>query len=186
MKDFDIRLAINTDLQALYELEKRAFFTDRISLRSWRRMLISPSATVIVATSENIIVGSAVVLFRNSTSVSRIYSVAVSEDFQHCGIGRALITYACLIANKKNHREVRLESRIDNASAHRLFRSLGFSPWGKPVDGYYADGTAACRFRFKLPVSQPVLNEKPMAIHHLPHRSEESDPGAASFSRAHH
>lgn len=177
MKDFDIRLAISADLQSLYELERKTFSVDWISLRSWRRMLHSPSAAVIVATSDKKIVGSVVVLFRNNSSVSRIYSVAVSNDFRHCGIGRALITHACLIAHKQNHREVRLESRMDNSNAHRLFRSLGFSRWRKPVEGYYSDGTAAYRFRFRLPVSSQVLNGKPRAIHRFPHGSEESDSG---------
>src|SRR5690606_3051632 len=97
MKDFDIRLAISADLQSLYELERKTFSVDWISLRSWRRMLYSPSAAVIVATSDKKIVGSVVILFRNNSSVSRIYSVAVSNDFRRCGIGRALITHACLI-----------------------------------------------------------------------------------------
>lgn len=184
MKDFDIRLAISADLQSLYELERKTFSVDWISLRSWRRMLHSPSAAVIVATSDKKIVGSVVILFRNNSSVSRIYSVAVSNDFRHCGIGRALITHACLIAHKKNHREVRLESRMDNSNAHRLFRSLGFSCWGKPVEGYYADGAAACRFRFRLPVSPPVLNGDHKAIHHFPRGSQGSDSGS-NFIQSH-
>src|ERR1700742_4488839 len=72
------------DLQALVELEDTAFSGDRISARSWRRLMTSPSATVTVAldaaNGDARIVGSAVVLQRSNSSVARLYSIAASPD----------------------------------------------------------------------------------------------------------
>lgn len=153
MKEFDVRWALQTDVADIFALEQEAFATDRISLRSWRRLMDSASAAVIVATSGNQIIGSAVILSRKKSLVSRIYSIAVKAGFQRAGVGRCLITHACLIAHRRRHREVRLESRINNLKAHGLFHSLGFIPWGNPVNGYYADGSAACRFRLTLPTA---------------------------------
>ena len=52
------------DLEALLDLETRAFAGDRLSRRSLRRLLGRPSAHLIVAESEGRLVGYALVLFR--------------------------------------------------------------------------------------------------------------------------
>ena len=151
MKTYDVRSAIKADAAKLAALEQEAFSTDRISLRNWRRLIKSASATVFVAVCEERVVGSAVILTRKNSTIARLYSIAVSTAFRRAGAGRTLITFACLLAFKQRCREIRLESRANNFQAHELFRSLGFRTWGRQIDGYYADGMAARRFRFELP-----------------------------------
>src|SRR5436190_24258273 len=71
-----VRKAERGDLDALMELEHRVFATDRLSRRSLRRFLNSPSAEVIVADDGERLAGTAIVLFRPHSIVARLYSIA--------------------------------------------------------------------------------------------------------------
>ena len=53
--DIRVRKAARGDLDALTELERRVFATDRLSRRSLRRFLASPSAAVSCADSCGVI-----------------------------------------------------------------------------------------------------------------------------------
>src|SRR5512132_2007913 len=75
-----VRPAQAADLDALLALESQAFRTDRISRRSFRRLLAAPSAAVMVAEHGGEIAGYALVLFRNGTPIARLYSIAVAPD----------------------------------------------------------------------------------------------------------
>ena len=150
MKTFEVRSALKADLEELVQLEHEAFATDRIALRNWQRLLCSSSATVLVAVTQGHIAGAAVVLTRRTATVARLYSLAVKAAFQGQGLGRILIAAACQHAQQQRCRELRLESRLNNAQAHRLFYALGFQALAQPIADYYADGMAACRFRLAL------------------------------------
>ena len=67
------------DLPALEQLENAAFSSDRISRRSWGRLLLSPSARVLVVRSGQTLGGACVVLRRKGSSVARLYSIAVAR-----------------------------------------------------------------------------------------------------------
>ena len=80
-----IRSSRPADLDALWELESRVFKTDRMSRRSLRRMLGSPSAVALVAEADGATVGAAIVLFRTNSRIARLYSLAVAP--KHTGRG---------------------------------------------------------------------------------------------------
>ncbi len=62
-----IRKAANRDFDALMALEQRVFTTDRLSARSLRHFLHSPTAAMIVAEEGGELAGTAIVLFRSGT-----------------------------------------------------------------------------------------------------------------------
>jgi len=87
-----VRRSRQADFEALWELENQVFDTDRMSRRSLKRLLVSPSAAVLVAEDRGRFAGVAIVLFRANSAIARLYSLAVTPRFTGRGIGSALIT----------------------------------------------------------------------------------------------
>lgn len=146
----DLRYAGERDVAQLLELEVASFRCDRISGRSWKALIDSRSAIVLVAARQRSIIGAAVLLFKKGSAVARLYSIAVAKNARGAGIGHALLTRAVNSARRLGCREMRLESRMDNQSAHHLFHNLGFEQFGLVHKAYYRDGTGALRFRKAL------------------------------------
>src|SRR5262245_65467198 len=86
----DVRPARATDLAGLVAVENEVFATDRISRRSFRNFLGSPHAVLIVAEIDGALAGYALVLFRSTAGVARVYSIAVAPHRGRSGIGAAL------------------------------------------------------------------------------------------------
>jgi [ribosomal protein S18]-alanine N-acetyltransferase len=137
------RLAAAADIGALVDLENRSFSSDRISRKSFSRLVASPSAAVIIASIGQSVAGYAVVLFRAGSAAARIYSLAVNPTFR--GIGRELLAACEGEAAIRGCSAVRLEVREDNVRAINLYERMAYSRFAaKP--GYYADGATALRF----------------------------------------
>jgi ribosomal-protein-alanine acetyltransferase len=139
-----IRDARAADLDALLRLEAASFPGDRIARASFRRLLLRPSAALRLATAGGDLLGYALLLFREGTSVARLYSIAVAAEARGRGIGRLLLEDAARIARRHGCSCLRLEVRADNRAAIRLYESLGYRHIGRTLD-YYADGMEALR-----------------------------------------
>ncbi|MBK1866286.1 GNAT family N-acetyltransferase [Aestuariivirga sp. YIM B02566] len=142
-----LRLAREGDVPQLLDLEESSFPGDRISERSWRALIGRPSAIVLVAAHRRAVLAAAVLLTRRGTRIARLYSIAVNYAARGAGLGRALMTQLMNTSRQRGYAEMRLESRVDNLAAHRLFQGLGFAEFGAVRKNYYADGTPALRFR---------------------------------------
>ena len=137
------------DIGALSQLEQSAFSGDRISVRSWRGLIASASATVTLARQHSGIVGASVLLHSERSSVARLYSIAVAPGARGQGLARRLLEAAIERARSVGSSVLRLETRVDNEAAQSLFRRHGFTPLDrKPA--YYEDGTDALRFQKSL------------------------------------
>jgi [ribosomal protein S18]-alanine N-acetyltransferase len=147
----EIRLARASDVDALAALEKSAFDADRISKTSFRRMVASGSATILVATGEGAVEGYCAVLFRAGSRKARLYSIAVRPG--NGGIGRALLAAAENAAAARGSGQMRLEVREDNSRAIALYEKSGYRPFGRKPD-YYADGATALRYSKPLAPAQ--------------------------------
>lgn len=141
------RVGLNR-IDELLELEKN-FTTDRASRRNLRHLLRSPSALCIGAYSDGLLVGSLVVLFRSNSGVGRVYSIAVAEQARGRGIGRRMMHRAEAEAKARGCRQLRLEVRMDNTAAIRLYESLGFTDT-QVLPGYYEDRAHAMVYRKDL------------------------------------
>jgi ribosomal-protein-alanine N-acetyltransferase len=144
-----IRSAEPADIGALIDLENRSFSSDRISRSGLRRLIVSPSAEVIVAASAGAVAGYAVLLYRAGSRVARLYSLAVSPEFR--GLGRELLAAAETRASRRGCAALRLEVRHDNQRAVNLYERAGYRRFGEKP-GYYADGATALRFEKTLGV----------------------------------
>lgn len=141
------------DLAALVELEFNAFSGDRISRRSWRELLTSPSAIVMVAVDGAMLVGSYVLLLNVRTSIARLYSIAVAREARRQGIAQLLLENALAKAAENGASRLRLETRVDNTGAQQLFERLGFEAFGRAPE-YYDDGSEAIRYQ------RPVMSDQ--------------------------
>lgn len=159
-----IRPATLADIDALERLEQRAFEADRISRRSFRALIASPTAACLVAeTDAGEIAGYALLLFRAGTALARLYSFAVDPDARGSGIGARLLEAAERAAFERDRLLMRLEVREDNAHAIRLYERAGYHRFGKYRD-YYADHAAALRYEKILrgrppPVAAPYYEQ---------------------------
>jgi ribosomal-protein-alanine N-acetyltransferase len=150
-----IRRGKAADLDALWELENRVFATDRMSRRSLRRLLASPSAVAVVARSadrvrrDGAVAGVAVVLFRANSRVARLYSLAVAPNYTGRGIAMELLAAAEKIARSRKCRCLRLEVHEKNDSAIKVYRKAGYQEFGKYLH-YYQDRGHALRFEKQL------------------------------------
>jgi len=144
-----IRGGAPADLDALDRLETRVFETDRMSRRSLRRLLVSPSAAVMVARSDGSIAGAAVILFRANSRIARLYSIAVAPHHTGRGIATTLIAAAEGAARARNCRVMRLEVHEKNHGAIKLYLKAGYHEFGRHPQ-YYQDSGHALRFEKRL------------------------------------
>ncbi|PSJ61278.1 GNAT family N-acetyltransferase [Pseudaminobacter soli (ex Li et al. 2025)] len=151
----EIRPARKDDVDALMALELAVFVTDRISRQSFRRMVSSLTASLLVADQPGGILGYCAVLYRTGSKSARLYSLAVAPN-SGGGQGRALLAAAEQAARDRGCTSMRLEVRRDNPRAIALYEKNGYRPIGsKP--GYYADGMDALRYAKPLDPPSQIL-----------------------------
>jgi [ribosomal protein S18]-alanine N-acetyltransferase len=147
--DIRIRPAAAADVDDLMRIEERAFRTERIPRRGFRRFLASPSSLLIVARHAGTTAGYALVLFRAGSEVARLYSIAVAPEAKRRGIGVALLAAAEAATRARKCSVLRLEVHEKNAPAISRYRKSGYTLFGQHL-GYYADGGHALRFEKRL------------------------------------
>jgi ribosomal protein S18 acetylase RimI-like enzyme len=147
MPGVKIRDAEDGDLAGLNALEARSFASDRMAPQNLKRLLRRQSARLRVAASGGIdaIHGYHLVLFREGSSVARLYSIAVDDHHRGRGLGRRLLDDAEAVAAARKATVLRLEVREDNLSAIRLYERRGYRLIGSYAC-YYADKADALRY----------------------------------------
>ena len=162
--EIEIRVGTTTDLNALLELETKVFTTDRMSRRSLRHFLSSPTARVLIAEIERRIAGSAVVLFRPNSTVARLYSIAVAPHSAGRGVGPMLLAAAEEAALDNDRLYLRLEVHEKNHRAIARYRKAGYQQFGRHHQ-YYEDKGHALRFQKLLKPSIARLRRPPPYFH---------------------
>jgi len=160
----EVRPAQASDLAALAALEERAFATDRISRKSFRRLLGSRHAATLVAEIDGKLAGYALVLFREQTGIARLYSIAVAPEISGRRLGPTLLEAAEQAALARGAGRLRLEVHEANARAIALYRRLGYREFGRHAH-YYEDKGHALRFEKRLVPDSPRLRDAPPYFH---------------------
>ena len=144
-----LRPATLDDLDPLVALEERCFDSDRMSRRSFRRMITRANAALLVDRDDGVLRGYALVLFHAGSSLARLYSLAVDPEHRGKGIARALLAEAERVANERDCVDMRLELRRDNRDALALYESAGYRQFDVQAD-YYEDHMDAIRMEKSL------------------------------------
>ncbi|HLH98364.1 MAG TPA: peptidase C39 family protein [Xanthobacteraceae bacterium] len=140
------------------------FATDRLTRRSLKRLLGSPTARVIVAEHDGELAGTAIVLFRLRSAVARLYSIAVAPHKGGRGIGPMLLEAAEAAAVERGCGVIRLEVHHNNAAAISRYRKSGYREFGR-LTRYYEDGGDALRFEKPLAPAKAALRAVPPYFH---------------------
>ena len=164
MPEMGVRRAEPGDVDALIKLEHRVFATDRLSRRSLRRLLDSPSAAVLVAVENAQLAGIAIVLFRARSAVARLYSIAVAPHVGGRGVAAMLLDAAEEAALARGCRIMRLEVHRANHAAISRYRKSGYREFGR-YRAYYEDGADALRFEKRLRGDAAALRDAPPYFH---------------------
>ncbi|MFT4937591.1 MAG: ribosomal protein S18 acetylase RimI-like enzyme/predicted double-glycine peptidase [Paraglaciecola sp.] len=142
----EIRAANTADLEQLLDLEARSFSTDRLSRRSFQHWLKAKNCVFLVTERDAKIVAYGLLIMRKGTHLARLYSIAVDEQMRGLGIGKDLILAIERKTLQQNKLFIRLEVAKTNASAIKLYESLGYKVFGSYL-GYYEDNTDALRMQ---------------------------------------
>lgn len=143
--------ATTGDVDALVQLETLCFEEDRLSRRSFQRLIRSDAAAVTVLMQSGDLLGYVCVLYRRGTALARLYSLAIHPDHQGQGLSRRLMSQAEEEALAHGCTHMRLEVRPDNAAAITLYESLGYRQFGS-MDNYYEDHSPALRLEKRIRV----------------------------------
>ncbi|MCM2130512.1 GNAT family N-acetyltransferase [Larsenimonas rhizosphaerae] len=158
-----VRLATPDDLDRLWQLETTCFSDDddRFSRRQLRYLLTRAKAITLVCGDETLW-GYATLLIRRASGFGRIYSLCVAPDARGQGGGEALLEALEAQAQSLGLDQLRLEVRVDNDRALRLYQRRGYdrTAW---LDDYYSDGCAGWKMIKWLtptaPAPQPETQE---------------------------
>lgn len=145
-----LRAARLPDLDALVALERACFAGQRASRRTLRHAILSPTMSQLVAIAEDgehrdgdeILVGVATLERRRQSASARLSLIAVSPLRAGRGLGGLLLDAAEAEAVAKGCSRIRLETRLENGAAIRLYERHGFIRYAVKL-GYYEDGATA-------------------------------------------
>jgi ribosomal protein S18 acetylase RimI-like enzyme len=160
MPSFKIKDAGPADIVGLTALEAAAFAAERLSRRSFFRLVGAESAACRLVRLDGEIAAYSILLFRHGARVARLYSIAVDSRHRGRGLAEALIRDAERIAERRGSVTLRLEVREDNGAAIALYRRLGYRPIGRYAN-YYADDSDALRFEKTLAAGRRERSAEP-------------------------
>jgi ribosomal protein S18 acetylase RimI-like enzyme len=141
-----IRPAALEDLDALYELEKVSFDSDRLSRRRLRHWIQASNREFMVAVEQGQLLGYGLVLFHGATNLARLYSIAIAQEARGKGIGAKLLQALETASVNRQRFFMRLEVAKDNTAAIRLYESAGYVAFGT-LEDYYEDHRDALRMQ---------------------------------------
>ena len=144
-----LRLATAEDIAALVALENRCFDHDRLSRRNFHWMITRANARLTLAEEDGRLLGYALVLFHQGTSLARLYSIASDPQARGRGLGQRLLEAAEQAALENDCAFLRLEVRPDNGAAIALYERNGYLPFARLSD-YYEDHTEALRYEKRI------------------------------------
>jgi ribosomal protein S18 acetylase RimI-like enzyme len=144
-----VRRAVAADVGVLTALERVAFSSDALSSRSFKNLIGSTTADLMVAEQAGKVRGYALVLYRAKSSVGRIYSIAVDPNNVRGGIGSRLLRAAEQACVDRGMSRVRLEVDESNLAAISMYQRFGYRRVGR-TEKYYENGAPALRMERRL------------------------------------
>ncbi len=143
-----VRAATPADEARLNDLERQFPLVDRLSRRSLRAWIARPG-TAWVLEDRGSVRAAAIVSFRATTRVARLYSLVVDQTSRGAGHGTVLLTAVEAVCRQRGLDRIRLEVRRTNRAAIGFYVRAGYVQIGVR-EGYYGDGEAAIRMEKPL------------------------------------
>jgi ribosomal protein S18 acetylase RimI-like enzyme len=122
-----IRKASFDDFERIVDLENTCFASDlAYTRRQLRHLLTKANSTVLVETTNTIVRGFIIILYRKGTRVAGIETINVDPAFRKQGVGLRLLNAAEECLRKKGIHKIRLEVSTTNNAAIILYENAGF------------------------------------------------------------
>lgn len=141
--DILIRSVKPSEVREVYRIEA-ASFKDPYPLGLLETLAYLNLEGFLVAEFKGRIVGYVIGTLRWS-SIGHVISIAVDEAFRRRGIGTMLMKEVMGRLREQGAKVYRLEVRVSNVPASKLYEKLGFRKVGV-IEGYYGDGESAYVF----------------------------------------
>jgi len=123
----EIRPAKKEDLTGLLALEEICFKEETFKKEQLTYLLLKAKSLVFVATVDNILIGSIIVLLRKNIAAARIYSLNIHPGYRRKGLAGLLLDTCEKSLKEMGIKKVTLEVGVYNHAAQDLYRSKGFS-----------------------------------------------------------
>ena len=146
----EIQTATLADLNSLLKLESACFITDRLSRRSFKHHIQSAnSSLVVIRDDDQQCIAYGLVLYHQGTRLSRLYSLAVSKEYQGRGLGLRLLERLEDLAVENQRHYMRLEVAKHNHKAITLYEANGYRVFGE-YENYYDNHDDALRMQKRI------------------------------------
>ncbi len=145
----EIRPAKKEDLTGLLALEEMCFKEEIFKKEQLAYLLLKAKSLVFVATVDNILIGSIIVLLRKNIAAARIYSLNVHPGCRRKGLAGLLMDTSEKSLKEMGFIKVTLEVGVHNQTAQDLYRSKGFSV-DKTLKKYYKNMSNALHMTKEL------------------------------------
>jgi ribosomal protein S18 acetylase RimI-like enzyme len=147
-----IREGVLSDLDAIMHVEQICFTIDGFSRRQFRNLLTAPTSKVFITMLSGQVIGHGVTLInslRNGQTKGRIYSIAVLPEHEHQGYGQLLSSHMHLYLSSIPVAYITAECDAGNQRLIKRNMLAGYRITDR-LEGYYADGSDALRWRKDL------------------------------------
>jgi ribosomal-protein-alanine N-acetyltransferase len=152
-----LRTYVPQDLDAIVEIEMKAFTVGPYSRRMLQRVLKEGGSISVVAEVDSVIAGYAVLLPLNRNQAD-IETIAVLPEFHGKGIADRLIEYLEKEAFEKGFSEIILEVRDRNFRAISFYRRHGYHEISH-IPGFYHEYYDGSRGAFRMSKSLERLSD---------------------------
>ena len=142
------------DLLAIEQLEKDCFPTEAFSRRLIKNLFLSAKSIIIKATEPaGKVIGDIIGITKkgNSTSLGRIFSLCILDEYRKKGIATRLVQLLEEEFSLRGIKKIGLEVSTRNTIAQQFYKRLGYSMSTIVLPGFYNDGTDALVMFKNLP-----------------------------------
>ncbi len=139
-----LRVAKLSDLTQLVELENACFNYDQLTKRNFNWMITKANSIFLVLEYQSRLIGYGLVLINSGTSLARLYSIAVLNEFQGHGFASKIISELEELSSQEDCAYLRLEVKASNHGAIKLYEKLGYAKFSEKADYYDNGETALC------------------------------------------
>ena len=140
-----------TDLDEMYRIEIECFAGDGFTYSQLEYCLRSPRFVKLIASINGEVAGFIIGLLEDSEEriIGHVYTIDVKHKFRRMGIGSALLEALERVFISRGAESCRLEVRLDNTAAKRLYLKHGYKPKRISRD-YYGSGLDALELEKQL------------------------------------
>jgi len=144
-KNINIRIASHDDFERIVALENLCFPKElAYTRRQLHHLLMKANSTILVETTETLVRGFIIILYRRGTTVAGIETINVDPIYRKKGIGLRLLSATEKLLRKKGIHKIRLEVSTTNHTAIKLYENAGFKKIALLKKYYYYDHESSC------------------------------------------